>query len=59
MLMYGDTIKRKANKFKQSLMRSITRKQTCSDLERLQLRSKIPDLAFNYEEFSEPLVALN
>ena len=62
MLMYGDTIKGKANKFKQSLMRRITRKQTCSeslDLEKLQLRSKIPDVAFNYEEFIEPLVALN
>jgi len=62
MLMYGDTIKRKANKFKQSLMRRITRKQTCSeslDLEKLQLRSKIPDVAFNYEEFIEPLVAPN
>ena len=60
MLMYGDTIKGRSNKIKQMLMKRITRKQTCSgSLQLEQLRSKIPDVAFNYEEFIEPLVALD
>ena len=57
MLMYGDVIKGRANKIKQMLMKRITRKPTCS--ESLQLSSKIPDVAFNYKHFREPLIALN
>ena len=57
MLMYGDVIKGRANKIKQMLMKRITRKQTCS--ESLQLSSKIPDVAFNYKHFREPLIALD
>ena len=58
MLMYGDTVKVRANKIKEMLMmRWFTRKQTCSEsLELEQLSSKIPDVAFNYREFREPLV---
>ena len=60
MLMHGDTIKGKANKVKQMLLRKITRKQICSkSLHLEQLYSKIPDVAFHYEEFREPLVALD
>ena len=60
MLMYGGVIKGRANKIKQMLMTRITRKQTCSEsLHMEDLRSKIPDVAFNYKEFREPLVALD
>ena len=60
MLMYGDIIKEKANKMKQMLMKKITRKQTCSESLHLEhLHSKIPDVAFDYTEFVEPLVALD
>ena len=57
MLRFGDTIKKKANKFKQMLMKG---KQTFSEsLHMEQLRSKVPDVAFNYKEFREPLVAVD
>ena len=58
MLMYGNTVKVRANKIKEMLMmRWFIRKQTCSEsLELEQLSSKIPDVAFNYREFREPLV---
>ena len=60
MLMYGDIIKQKANKMKQMLIKKITRKQTCSEPLHLELlSSKIPDVAFDYTEFREPLVALD
>ena len=60
MLMYGDVIMGRANKVKQMLMKKIRRKQTClGSLQLEQLRSKIPDVAFNYSEFREPLVALD
>ena len=60
MLMYGDVIKRRANKIKQMFMTRITRKKTCSESLHLQdLSAKIPDVAFNYKEFREPLVALD
>ena len=54
--MYGDTIKRRANNIKQ-MFKSITKKKKVS--ESLQLRSKVPDVAFNYEEFREPLIGLD
>ena len=60
MLMYGDVIKGRANKIKQMLMTRISRKQACS--ESLQLKvfsSKIPVITFNYNEFREPLIALD
>ena len=57
MLMYGDAIKRRTTKIKQMLMKRITKKQTCS--ESVQLRSKVPDIAFNYKQFREPLIALD
>ena len=61
MLMYGDVIMGRANKVKQMLlMKWIRRKQTHSEsLQLEQLRSKIPDVTFNYNEFIEPLVALD
>ena len=60
MLMYGDVIMGRANKVKQMLMKKIRRKQTCLEsLQLEELRSKIPDVAFNYSEFREPLVALD
>ena len=60
MLMYGDVIKGRANKIKQMLMKRITRKKTCSESLQLEdLSTKIPDAAFNYKEFIEPLVALD
>ena len=56
MLRCGDTIKEKVNK----LMKGITRKQALSEsLHMEQLRSIIPDIAFNYKEFQEPIVALD
>ena len=61
MLMYGDSIKMRANKVKQLLMMKMIRsKQTHSEsLQLEQLRSKIPDVTFNYNEFIEPLVTLD
>ena len=62
MLMYGDVIKRRVSKIKQVLIKMITvkSKQTCSrPLHMEELRSKIPDVAFNYKEFQEPLVELD
>ena len=45
---------------KQMLMKKITRNQACSESLHLeQLRSKIPDVAFDYTEFVEPLVGLD
>ena len=58
--MYGNIIKRKANEMKQMLIKKITRKHTCSkSLNLEELSSKIPDVAFNYTEFRESLVALD
>ena len=60
MLMYGDVIKGRANKVRQMLMKWITRKKTCSESLYLEeLSAKIPDVAFNYKEFSEPLIAID
>ena len=63
MLLYGDAIKRRVyniKHYKQMLMKRIKRKQTHSgSLQLEQLSSKIPDVAFNYSEFREPLVALD
>ena len=62
MLMYGDVIERRASKIKQVLIKMIIvkPKQTCSrSLHMEELRSKIPDVAFNYKEFQEPLVELD
>ena len=60
MLLYGDAIKVRVNKIKQLLLKIAVRKQTCSrssDME--ELSSKIPDVAFNYKEFQEPLLELD
>ena len=60
MLMCGDAIKGRANKIKQVLMKKITREQThLGSLQLEQLKSKIPDVAFNYKEFREPLIAID
>ena len=60
MLMYGDAIKGRANKIKQMLMKRIRRKQTCSEsLQLEELSAKIPDVTFNYEQFREPLIAID
>ena len=57
MLLYGDPIKKRANKIKQMLVKMITVKQTHSHME--ELSSKMPDVAFNYKELREPLVELD
>ena len=60
MLMYGDVIKGRANKIKQMLMKRIRRKQTYSEsLQLEELSAKIPDVTFNYEQFREPLIAID
>ena len=62
MLLYGDVIMKRASKIKQVLIKMITvkLKQTCSrSLHMEELRSKIPDVAFNYKEFQEPLLELD
>ena len=60
MIMYADTITKKGNKIKEMLIKKITKKQTFSELLHMeQLSSKIPDVAFNYKEYREPLVALD
>ena len=56
MLMYGDTIKKTVIKIKQIF----TKKQKISkSLHMEQLSCRIPDVAFNYKEFREPLVELD
>ena len=60
MLLYGDAIKVRANKILQVFLKITARKQTglrSSDME--ELSSKIPDVAFNYKEFQEPLFELD
>ena len=60
MLKCGDIIKHEVNKVKEMFTKMIRTKQTTSgSLNIQQLRSKIPDVAFNYKEFQEPLVALD
>ena len=60
MLLYGNVIKRSANKIKQMLMKMITVKQTCSrSLHMEELSAKIPDVTFNYTEFQEPLIGVD
>ena len=60
MLKCGDTIKHQIVKVKEILPKMIRTKQTTSvSLHMEQLRSKIPDVAYNYSEFQEPLVALD
>ena len=60
MLLYGDAIKVRVNKILQVFLKITARKQThlrSSGLE--ELSSKIPDVAFNYKEFQEPLFELD
>ena len=60
MLLCGDSIKKKANKIKQVIAKMISAKQKNSkSLCMEELRSQIPDVAFNYREFQEPLIALD
>ena len=60
MLKCGDIIKHEVNKVKEMFTKMIRTKQTTSgSLNIQQLHSKIPDVAFNYKEFQEPLVALD
>ena len=54
MFLYGDVIKKKANKIKQVLIKIPAAKQECSELS-----SQIPDVAFDYEKFQESLIALD
>ena len=60
MLLYGNAIKVRVNKILQVFLKITARKQThsrSSDME--ELSSKIPDVAFNYKEFQEPLFELD
>ena len=60
MLLCGDAIKVRVNKILQLFLKITARKQTgsrSSDME--ELSSKIPDVAFNYKEFQEPLFELD
>ena len=60
ILLCGDLIKKKANKIKQTIRKMISVKQERSKpLHMKELRSQIPDVAFNYKEYQEPLVALD
>ena len=60
MLKCGDTIKQQGIKMKVIFTNLIGIKQTTSgSLHMEQLCSKIPDVAFNYKEFQEPLFALD
>ena len=60
MLKCGDTIKQQIIKVKGILTKIIGIKQkTSRSLQMEQLNCKIPDVAFNYKEFQEPLVAMN
>ena len=60
MTLCGDTVKKKINKIKQIISNIVFAKQERSKSLRMEeLRSSIPDVAFNYQEFQEPLVALD
>ena len=60
MLLYGDAIKVRVNKIKHLFLKITTRKQTGSRSSGMEeLSSKIPDVAFNYKEFREPLIELD
>ena len=60
MIIFGDAIKKKGNKIKQLLIQKVTKKQTSSQSFNIEhLSSRIPDAAFNYKEFREPLVAVD
>ena len=60
MLLYGDAIKVRVNKIKQLFLKITARKQTRSRSSGMEeLSSKIPDVAFNYKEFQEPLFELD
>ena len=60
MIKVGDAIKEKGNEIKQLLMKKFTKKQTSSQSFNIKyLSSKIPDVAFNYNEFREPLVVVD
>ena len=60
ILLCGDLIKKKANKIKLMIIKMISVQQEHSkSLHMEELRSQIPDVAFNYKEFQEPLVALD
>ena len=57
MLKCGDTVKQLAIKMKERLTKVIAKNQATSEpLYMAQLHSKIPDVAFNYKEFQEPLI---
>ena len=60
MLKCGEIIKHQAIKVKGIFIKMIRTKQVNpGKLNMGELRSKIPDVAFNYKEFQEPLVALD
>ena len=60
MMKCGDTIKQQVIKMKRMLTKMIRKKQvSAGSLDLEHLRSKIPNVAFNYQEFQEPLVALD
>ena len=54
MSLYGDVIKKKANKIKQVLIKIPATKQEC-----LELNSQIPDVTFDYKKFQESLITLD
>ena len=60
MFLCGDVVKRRANEIKRVLIKMTSVKQGCSkSLQVEELRSKIPDITFDYTEFQEPLVAMD
>ena len=57
MSLCGDAVKKK---IKQMILKVVSVKQERSKSIRMEeLRSSIPDVAFDYKEFQEPLVALD
>ena len=60
MLKCGEIIKQQTIKVKEIFTKMIRSKQANpGKLHMEELRSKIPDVAFNYKEFQEPLIALD
>jgi len=60
MSMCGVTIKQKVHYTILTMKSKIgSSKESCELIDMETLRSKIPDAAFNFKDFQEPLIALN
>ena len=60
MSMYGNTIKQKGQSIMSTLKSKLVSRKVSDKLNDMkEIRNKIPDIALNYTEFQEPLIALN